>query len=120
MVLTLLAYGCLLQAIVMAFGFDERTVKKCGARAGWHCKVVHKQLAENSQLDLQQVQADEIKAKIQDGSVWIAMTLVGMYVVGCLYNFCSYHKSLRVAFLLVVLIHYVCVLSYHRVKRHDF
>jgi hypothetical protein len=26
--------------------------------------------------------------------------LAGMYVVGCLYNFCTYHKSLRVSFLL--------------------
>ncbi len=76
MVLTLLAYGCPIQAIVMAFGFDERTVKKWWQRAGWHCQAVHKHLVENSQLDLQQVQADEIKAKIQGGSVWIAMAMM--------------------------------------------
>ena len=33
-VITLLAYGCPLQAIVKAFGFDERTVKKWWQRAG--------------------------------------------------------------------------------------
>ncbi len=76
MVLTLLAYGCPIQAIVMAFGFDERTVKKWWQRAGWHCQQVHKHLVENSQLDLQQVQADEIKAKIQGGAVWIAMAMM--------------------------------------------
>src|SRR6202795_2867097 len=40
MVLTLLAYGCPMQAIVMAFGFDERTVKKWWQRAGQHCQGV--------------------------------------------------------------------------------
>ena len=34
LVLTLLAHGCPLQAIVVAFGFDERTVATWGARAG--------------------------------------------------------------------------------------
>src|SRR4029450_14092873 len=34
LVLTLLAHGCPLQAIVVAFGFDERTVAAWGARAG--------------------------------------------------------------------------------------
>lgn len=76
LVLTLLAYGCPIQAIVMGFGFNERTIKKWWQRAGWHCQGVHEHLVENSQLDLQQVQADEIKAKIQGGSVWIAMALM--------------------------------------------
>jgi transposase-like protein len=34
LVLTLLAHGCPLQAIVVAFGFDERTVAAWGTRAG--------------------------------------------------------------------------------------
>jgi hypothetical protein len=34
LVVTLLAHGCPLQAIVVAFGFDERTVASWGARAG--------------------------------------------------------------------------------------
>jgi len=76
LVLILLAYGCPRQAIVMAFGFDERTVKKWWEKAGWHCQAVHEQVVEKSQFDLQQVQADEIKAKVQGGSVWIAMAMM--------------------------------------------
>ena len=63
-VIVLLAYGCPTQAIVQAFGFDERTVKNWWERAGHQCEAVHEHLIGQSQLDLQQVQADEIKAKI--------------------------------------------------------
>jgi transposase-like protein len=76
LVITLLAYGCPLQAIVAAFGFDERTVKKWWQRAGAHCQGVHEHLVESSQFDLQQVQADEIKVKIQGGSIWMAMAMM--------------------------------------------
>ena len=76
LVITLLAYGCPLQAIVKAFGFDERTVKDWWQRSGEHCRVVHEHLVEQRQFDLQQVQADEIKAKTQGGSVWLAMAMM--------------------------------------------
>lgn len=76
LVLTLLAHGCPVQAIVAAFGFDKRTVTKWWKRAGMHCQQVHEHLVEHSQLDLQQVQADEIKAKIQGGTIWIAMAMM--------------------------------------------
>jgi len=76
LVITLLAHGCPVQAIVAAYGFDKRTVMEWWRRAGAHCQAVHEHLVENSQLDLQQVQADEIKAKIQGGSVWIAMAMM--------------------------------------------
>ena len=36
-VVTLLAYGCPVQAIVMAFGLHERTVASWQARSGTHC-----------------------------------------------------------------------------------
>lgn len=75
-VIVLLAYGCPLQAIVQAFGFDERTVKKWWARAGHHCEATHEHLIGQSQLDLQQVQADEIKAKVQGGTLWLAMAIM--------------------------------------------
>lgn len=58
-VLTLLAYGCPIQAIVKAFGFDERTVRDWQQRAGKHCQQVHEHLAENRQHNLEQVQADD-------------------------------------------------------------
>ena len=67
-VIVLMAYGCPPQAIVKAFGFDERTVKSWWQRAGQHCENVHQHLMGQSQLDLQQVQADEIKANVQGGS----------------------------------------------------
>lgn len=76
LVLTLLAYGCPVQAIVAAFGFDERTVKEWWRRAGRHCQAVHEHLIGGSQLDLQQVQADEIKVKTQGGVIWMAMAMM--------------------------------------------
>lgn len=76
LVITLLAYGCPLQAIVRAFGFDERTVKNWWLRAGEHCRLVHDQVVGGSQLDLQQVQADEIKVKAQGRTFWMALALM--------------------------------------------
>jgi hypothetical protein len=61
-VIILLAYSCPVQAIVKAFGLDERTVRAWHARGGKHCQKVHEHFVENSQQDLQQVQADEINA----------------------------------------------------------
>ena len=75
-VITLLSYGCPLQAIVKAFGLDERTVKDWQQRAGTHCEAVHDHVVGQAQLDLQQVQADEIKAKVQRGYIWLAMAIM--------------------------------------------
>jgi transposase-like protein len=57
LVLTLLCHGCPLQAIVAAFGFDERTVAQWRARAGEHCQEVHRHRVEQGQVELGQVQA---------------------------------------------------------------
>lgn len=75
-VVTLLAFGCPVQAIVMAFGLDERTVRRWQLKAGDHCQAVHKQVVGKSQLDLEQVQADEIKVKTQKGTIWMAMAMM--------------------------------------------
>jgi transposase-like protein len=74
-VISLLAYGCPVQAIVKAFGLDERTVADWHERAGRHCQNVHEHLVEKSQQDLQQVQADEIKVKTQKGPYWMALAM---------------------------------------------
>jgi len=74
-VIVLLAYGCPIQAIVKAFGLDERTVCDWHRRAGKHCQQVHECLVESSQHDLQQVQADEIKVKTQKGTFWMALAI---------------------------------------------
>ena len=76
LVITLLAYGCPLQAIVKAFGFDERTVQAWWRGAGEHSQRVHEHLVGQSQLDLQQVQADELKVKTQTGTLWLAMAMM--------------------------------------------
>ena len=74
-VIVLSVYGCPIQAIVKAFGLDERTVCDWHRRAGQHCQRVHEQLVESSQHDLQQVQADEIKVKTQKGIFWMALAI---------------------------------------------
>ncbi len=74
LVLTLLAYGCPLQAIVVAFQLDERTVKVWLGRAGQHCEQVHAHLVQRPQ-DLGQVQADEIRAKLCRAVIWVAMAM---------------------------------------------
>ena len=56
-VITLLAYGCPVQAIVAAFGIDERTVANWQQRAGVHYERVHQHLVQHPH-DLGQVQAD--------------------------------------------------------------
>src|SRR3989442_11391399 len=60
-VVTLLAYGCPIQAIVHAYGLDERTVASWRDRAGQHCEKLHQALMEQGNLDLVHVQADGIR-----------------------------------------------------------
>jgi transposase-like protein len=74
-VIVLLAHGCPVQAIVKAFGLDERTVYDWHRRAGQHCQQVHEHLVESRQQDLEQVQADEIKVKTQRGTFWMALAI---------------------------------------------
>ena len=74
LVLTLLAYGCPVPAIVIAFGFDERTIKAWLTRAGQHCEQVQEHLVQQPR-DVGQVQADEIRVKLQRTVVWVAMAI---------------------------------------------
>jgi transposase-like protein len=76
LVLALLMYGCPIQAVVHAFGIDERTVRHWWQRAGQHCQAFHERLVEDHRLDLGQVQADEIKVKTQQGAMWMAMAMM--------------------------------------------
>jgi hypothetical protein len=75
LVLTLLSHGCPTQAIVAAFGLDERTVARWLLGAGAHCQRVHEHLVEQGQVDLQHVQADELWVKQVGGKVWMALAL---------------------------------------------
>lgn len=75
LVLTLLCHGCPTQAIVAAFGLDERTVARWLSEAGRHCQRIHEHLVEQGQVDLQHVQADELWVKQVGGKVWMALAL---------------------------------------------
>jgi transposase-like protein len=75
LVVTLLAHGCPPQAIVAAFGFDERTVRRWMGRGGVQGQAVQEYLVEQPR-DLGQVQADEIRVKKQGGIVWMALAMM--------------------------------------------
>jgi transposase-like protein len=75
-VITLLSYGCPIQAIVQAFELDERTVASWPDRAGKHGEQVHRQLIEQGRLDLTHVQADEMRLKARGGMVWMGLAMM--------------------------------------------
>src|SRR5436853_4108681 len=74
-VLTLLAYGCPIGAIVATFELDERTVAAWQFKAGQHAKTVQEHLVCQGQVEVGQVQADELYTKTQAGSVWVATAM---------------------------------------------
>ena len=74
-IVTLLAHGCPVQAIVAAFGFDERTIADWWVRSGRQGQVVQEYLVEQPR-DLGQVQADELRVKKQGGIVWMALAMM--------------------------------------------
>jgi transposase-like protein len=74
-VVTLLAYGCPIQAIVAAFGLDERTVGRWQARAGAQGRRVHEHLVQAGRVELGQVQADELRVRAVGGMFWLASAL---------------------------------------------
>src|SRR3989440_869776 len=74
-VVTLLAYGCPIQAIVHAFGLDERTVASWRDRAGKHCQQIHHEMGEQGKVATSQVQADEIRAKGRNLIAWMGMAI---------------------------------------------
>src|SRR5258708_21620420 len=75
-VVTLLAYGCPIHAIVQAFGLDERTVASWRDRAGKHCQEVHQAVVQQGHLDLVHVQADEIRVKGCKIIAWMGLAMM--------------------------------------------
>jgi transposase-like protein len=75
LVLTLLAHGCPLQAIVAAFDLDERTVAAWHLQTGQHAQRLHQHLVQQGQVDLQHVQADELSVKMVGRRVWMALAM---------------------------------------------
>lgn len=75
LVVTLLAYGCPIPALVAAFGLDERTIADWQRKAGQHARQVQTQVVCQGTIDLGQVQADELYTKTQAGAVWVATAM---------------------------------------------
>jgi hypothetical protein len=75
LIVTLLAPGCPVQAMVAACGFDGRTVTAWGARAGRQGRAVHTHLVAQPR-DLGQVPADAIRVKRPGGIVWMALAMM--------------------------------------------
>lgn len=75
-VVTLLAYGCPVQAIVHAYNLDERTVARWRDRAGTQCQQVHHAIIEQANLDLMHVQADELRVKGRSRIAWMGLSMM--------------------------------------------
>src|SRR4051812_47390739 len=74
-VVTLLCHGCPVQAIVAAFGLDERTVADWRDRAGRHGRRLHEHRVLRGQVELGHVQADELYVKAVARRAWMAMAM---------------------------------------------
>ena len=75
LVLTLLCHGCPRQAIVAAYGLDERTVADWQRRAGQHAQRFHELHVQQGRVDIQHVQAEELWVKVLGRRLWLAMAL---------------------------------------------
>lgn len=73
LVLTLIAHGCPPLAIEAAFGVQARTVREWIAAAGQHGQQLHQHRVLPQELG--QVQADELRVKLQGQIVWLGMVL---------------------------------------------
>jgi IS1 family transposase len=75
-VVTLLAFGCPVQAIVQAYGLDERTLASWRDRAGKQCQRVHQAIVEHGHVDRVHVQADEIRVKARSMVAWMGLAMM--------------------------------------------
>ena len=103
LVLTLVCHGCPIQAMVAAFGFDERTVAAWLGRAGQHCRQGHPHVVQQGRVDVQHVQADELWVRLVGRRVWMAMALAvpsRLWLGGVI----SPHRDLRLITALVQLV----------------
>ena len=75
LVIALLCHGCPVQAIVAAFGLDERTVADRRERAGRHGQQSHEHRVLRGQVELGHVQADELSVKAVARRLRMAMAM---------------------------------------------
>jgi hypothetical protein len=74
-VLTSLCHGCPPQAVVAAYGLDERAVAARRDRAGRHARRVHEHPVLGGRVDLGHVRADELDVRTVAGRAWMAMAM---------------------------------------------
>ena len=106
-VITLLTYGCPIQAIVHAFDLDERTVARWRDRAGSHCQKLHQAVVEQAALDLVHVQTDEIRVKGRQMTAWMGLAMMvptRLWVAGAV----SLTRDTRLADGLLLQVHRCC------------
>jgi transposase-like protein len=75
LVLTLLSLGCPPQAIVAAFGLDERTVARWQLAAGQQCERFHEHWTTEHPIAVGHAQADELSIKVVGRRLWMGMAL---------------------------------------------
>ena len=75
LVLTWLSPGCPTQAIVAAFGGDERPAAAWVTRAGEYCQRAQQHMVQHGPVDLPHVQADERWGKLVGRRGWMAMAM---------------------------------------------
>jgi hypothetical protein len=71
----LLAHGCPVPAIVVAFGLDERTVRAWHAKGGQQGERIQAEVVCAGQVELGQVQQDELCVNAQGFKVWMATAM---------------------------------------------
>src|SRR3954463_9184226 len=71
----LLCHGRPVQAVVAAFGLDERTVADWRDRAGRHGQRLHEHRVLRGAVELGHVQADELYVKAVGRRLWMAMAM---------------------------------------------
>lgn len=74
-VVALVSHGCPIPAIEAAFALDRRTVRRWVAAAGQHAERIHQHHVLQPR-DIQHVQADEVRVKLQGSIAWMAMAVV--------------------------------------------
>jgi transposase-like protein len=75
LVLALISLGCPPQAIVGAFGFDERTVAHWQLVAGQQCERFHEHWTKEHPVEVQHAQADEMWVKVVGRRLWMGMAI---------------------------------------------
>ena len=74
-IVTLMAYGCPVQAIVAASSLDERTIHRWQPMSGRQCRRLHEHIVQAGGVPLAQVRADEVRVRVVGGVVWLASAL---------------------------------------------